>query len=395
MRPGITVQHTSFPRRRTGLVRCDVTAIIGFIPPARWPEGASRGDFVAIELHRDEELRDHPLRTLFTNATRRAVRHYFANGGDTCHLFGVCLRSRRDLRETMDLEGAFTPLFERLRVEEDIAIVVVPDAAYLPIQTDRQGRVEWEAETLFDRILDHCQEMGNRFFVMDPPEGVHGAALEDWTARFAASDTESRSFGALYYPWLYRGDTLYPPSASLAGVYARTEREHEPFGVVWPPGNVQVRGATHPAVDLDWTETGALAELGINPLVVQPARGVVVWGTRTLSRDSTWQNINSRRVASMVAEQLRRDNEWAVFENNDWRIWKVLERDVGVRLKEFWQAGVITGEGAEGDYLVKCDHETNPPNSRETGTLSVQVRLRPIGTVEHITIDLRLGRETV
>ena len=64
---------------------------------------------------------------------------------------------------------------------------------------------------------------------------------------------------------------------------------------------------------------------------------------------------------------------------------------MGIRLKEFWRAGLLTGETRNGDYEVKCDYETNPQTLREAGKLNVRVRLRPIGTVEHITIDLRLG----
>jgi phage tail sheath protein FI len=161
--------------------------------------------------------------------------------------------------------------------------------------------------------------------------------------------------------------------------------------VAWPPANVTVRGVSDLEVRLDWDESGELAERNVNPLVLQTARGVVVWGGRTLSTDPDYRNINSRRVVSMVSEQLRRDNEWAVFEQNNSQIWAVLERNARIRMEEFWRAGLITSEAPKGDYLVQCDRENNPRIERDAGKLNVRVRLRPIGMTEHVTIDLRLG----
>lgn len=391
MRPGITVQHVNLPRRRLGLVRCDITGLIGFIPPNRWPEGGTRGDFIELVLQRPEEFWEHPYRGYFSTVVNQAVGGFFENGGERLHLFGVLFRDASDITATADQEGVLAPLLQRLRAEEEIAILISPDSAFLGYGLDRQGNIRCDGEVLWNTLLQHCREMGNRFLILDAPRGLHGEALSHWFDGFVRRETELRSFGALYYPWLRKGDEVYPPTGAVAGVYARTEREHDPFGVVWPPANVQVRGATHVDVDLDWAEVGQISEFGINPMVVQPARGVVVWGARTLSRDPSWRYINSRRVVSMVGEQLRRDNEWAVFEQNDDRIWKVLERDVAVRLEEFWRAGLLTGETRHGDYEVKCDYETNPPADRNAGKLNVRVRFRPIGTTEHITIDLRLG----
>lgn len=391
MRPGITVQHANLPRRRLGLVRCDITGIIAFILPDRWPEGAARGDLVQLVLRRPEELTDHPARRYFSATTVRSVLAFFENGGDTCHLYGVFIQDPSDLFQASDLDGALAPLLQKLRAEEDIALLAVPDSAHLAFSVDRQGHIEAQAEVLWDTLLAHCREMGNRFLILDAPRDLHGTGLTQWVQEWSRRSPENRPYGAVYYPWLRKGDERYPASGAMAGVYARVEREHEPFGVVWPPANVSVRGATHVDVDLDWVEAGELSAESINPLVVQPARGVVVWGARTLSRDPNWQYINSRRVVSMISEQLRRDNEWVVFEQNDKKIWKVLERDVAVRLEEFWRAGLITGETRHGDYEVKCDEETNPLVERETGKLNVRVSLRPIGTTEHITIDLRLG----
>jgi phage tail sheath protein FI len=391
MRPGITVQHVTLPKRRAGLVRCDITGLIGFIHKDDWPEGASSGDYLELLLERSVDFWEHPQRFLFSQVVSRSVGAYFENGGQHMHLFGVCIDSLEDLTVEATMHGVLASLMQRLRVEEDIAILIVPDAAFLPCTVSQLGHASCAAEVLWDTLLSHCMEMGNRFLIMDAPRGLHGDPLIDLVRRFANRSPVSRSFGALYYPWLRRQEQRFPPSGAVAGVFVRSEHQHSPFGVVWPPANISLRSVSGLEVDLDWREAGVLSESRINPLIIQAGRGVVIWGARTLSDDPTWEHINSRRVVSMVSEQLRRDNEWAVFENNDPKTWAVLERNAKIRLEEFWRAGLITSEAPRGDYEVACDNETNPPTEREKGTLNVRVHLRPIGMTEHITIDLRLG----
>ena len=64
MRPGISIQHGLLPARNTGMVRCDIGAIIGFIPRDLWPEDATGGDFLEMRLRRWQELEEHPQRHL-------------------------------------------------------------------------------------------------------------------------------------------------------------------------------------------------------------------------------------------------------------------------------------------------------------------------------------------
>lgn len=134
-----------------------------------------------------------------------------------------------------------------------------------------------------------------------------------------------------------------------------------------------------------------MAEAALNPIVVQPGRGLVAFGARTLSLSSGLRFVNSRRVLNMVLEQLRRDNQWAVFETNNPHLWDVLERDVMFRLGEFANGGMLVGSEDSESFTVRCDRETNLPSLRDAGMVNVQVRMRPVGTVEHIVVDLRLG----
>ena len=391
MRPGLVVQHTQLPNRTSGLVRSDIAGIIGFIEKNLWPKDAVAGDFVEIYLRRIHDFWEHPDRGLFDAPTQRAVQGFFENGGDIAHVFGVCIDSAESIRLPSGISGVLTPTFDRLRAEEDIALLFAPSAAYMRCQVDADGGVRADVEALYDELLAHCREMNNRFLIMDAPRGLHEGLLERWVRGFRSRHPENRAFGAIYYPWVCAGDEVFPPSGSVAGTFARVEIEHGAFGVMWPPANIPLRGVTHCEVDLSWAEAGAYSEQAINPIIVQSGRGVLIFGARTLSDEPKYQHINTRRVTNMVHEQLRRDSEWSVFETNNPHLWDVLDRDIRYRLEEFSEAGALAPKGDEPQYTVVCDRSINTNLTRDAGQVNVEVMLRPVGTTERVLIDLCIG----
>ncbi len=373
-------------------MRCDIAGVIGFVERRDWPSGATEGDFIELVLRRGADLWDHPDRMLFGPPETGAVRGFFQNGGDTAHLFGVCVRSLDDLNTPAGAEGVLAPLFDRLRCEDDISLMLVPAAAWMGCDFERRtGKIRAHAEVIYDLLLAHCREMSNRFLLMDAPIGLHGDLLRRWAKTFRSRRRADRSYGALYYPWLMRGDECFPPSGAVAGTYARLEIARRPHGVIWPPANVPIHDSTHTEIELTWEEAGELADEAINPIVVQPGRGIIAFGARTLSDDSRFRFVNSRRIVNMVLEQLRRDSEWAVFEINNPHLWDVLQRDLLFRLGQFAGVGLLEGRIPGEDFFVKCDAETNPMVLRDAGQVNIQIMMRPVGAVEHILVDLQIG----
>lgn len=394
MQSGILVQHGHIPKRSGNVVRCDITAIIGFVPRQRWPQGCEKGDFQEIVLRQERELWAYQLRDIFDPPTRRAVGDFFVNGGKMVHLFGVCIDGVEDIISPLALDTVMGSLLDRLRAEEDLAIVTIPLAAYLPCEMTTKGEIHCQCEALYSFFLSHCNEMNNRFLIMDAPRGLHDDLLLRWVNQFRRRNQKSSSYGALYYPWLCDKDEMFPPSASIAGLYVRVENEHPPIGIQWPPANVLVHGVTHLEVELEWDESNALAEQHINPLVVQSGRGIVVFGVRTLSSNPIFQYINSRRILNLIVEQLRRDNEWAVFETHNPHLWSVLDRDIRYRLETFWQAGLLTMGNNGRKYEVTCNATNNPSHLRDAGMVNVAVQVQPVGSTEQIMIDLNFGAST-
>ena len=391
MRPGIIIQHAQDGTSESFGIRSDVVGFIAVVPHGRWPEGATVGDFFEMPLAGYAELLSNSARHFFDPVTRRAVRSFFENGGQNCILFGLCIESEEDLMVDDPFEAGFSSLIDRLRGEEDLGLLAMPALAYLPTALDSRGAVVVRCQPVLELLLAHCEEMNNRFFIIDAPRDLHDRALRLWVRAFRQKNATIASFGAIYYPWVMCGDETLPPSGPVAGVYARVDLAHRPFGVRWPPANEEFRDITHPSVELRYSEVAELTEAGINAIMIQPTRGVVIWGARTLSSDPKWQFINSRRIVSYISEQLRRDAEWVVFENQRPELWDIVARIVRSRLDQLWSAGLLTGGEAGAEYLVQCDGELNPLSVRDAGQVHVKVMLRPISTTENIIVELRLG----
>jgi len=387
--PGVDIRHQVVPKGQHGLVRSDIAGLIGFIPEGRWPEGANAGDTIELVIHYYQQLDQDPRRDLLDPACVRAAASFFENGGSRLHIFGLCIQSEEDLQGDGSALSVLAPLLDHLRSSEDVSILACPGAAYMRCHREG-GHVVSDADALYDVLLRHCKEMSHRFLLIDAPRGLHGDALRSWAENFRNRKTETRSYGALYYPWVVRRGALEPPTGSVLGVFSREASSRGAFGVVWPPANVPVYRLNGMEIDLDWSEARVLAAEGINPLLMEMGLGTSIAGARTLSKNPKWEFINSRRTVSMITEQLRRDNQWVVFEQNDPRLWKSLERDVRVRLDEFWQGGLLTGKRAGTDYQVICNEESNSKRDRDNGVLNVWVDLRPVGTTEHVRIELRL-----
>jgi phage tail sheath protein FI len=228
--------------------------------------------------------------------------------------------------------------------------------------------------------------------IIDAPRQTGEEALVRWIGQIQAEQDVDASYGALYFPWLRKGDVPVPPSGVIAGVYARVEADSSPLGVRAAPANVPVHGFSHLDLPIAWRNSSELIRQGINPILSEPGRGLMVWGARTMSRDPKWQQVTARRIVSFITERIRRDAEWVVFEHQRPELWETVSRMVHSRLDGYWNAGLLTGETAGSDYLVQCDEELNPPKVRDAGQVHFRVVLRPISATEFIEVELQLGQ---
>jgi phage tail sheath protein FI len=239
-------------------------------------------------------------------------------------------------------------------------------------------------------MIEHCELLKDRVAILDPPFASDVARVSEWR-RYLES-----KFAALYYPWIrvndplrIRGDItrLIPPSGHIAGVYARTDMSK---GVHKAPANEEVSGATDVALMIDDSEQEVLNPEGINCLRSFPKRGVLIWGTRTISEDPVWKYVNIRRLLIMIEDSVKEAMQWAVFEPNDVYLRYGINVAVSSFLKELWRNGALAGTIAEEAYFVKCDEANNPQEVIDAGKIITDVGVAPSIPGEFIVF--RIGR---
>jgi phage tail sheath protein FI len=132
-----------------------------------------------------------------------------------------------------------------------------------------------------------------------------------------------------------------------------------------------------------------LFDRGINCIRAFTARGIRVWGARTLSRDAEWRHLNVRRLVLTVLRWIDVNMTWAALEPNVPALWARIERELTTYLNTLWRDGALQGDSAAEAFFVRCDAELNPAAGREAGEVVTQIALAPAVPAEFIIVTVR------
>jgi phage tail sheath protein FI len=275
--------------------------------------------------------------------------------------------------------------FGGLETIDEVTMVAVPD---LMAQFEH-GTIGMDAVKAVQlAMIAHCELMGDRMAILDPPPGLSAQQVKDWRMDTAGYDSK---YAALYYPWVKIFDpisgsnTFLPPSGHMAGVWARTDGTR---GVHKAPANEIVRGAVTLQTLLTKGEQELLNPIGVNCIRSFSGRGVRVWGARTLSSDSAWRYLNVRRLFNYLEESILDGTQWVVFEPNDDALWARVRRTISAFLTMEWRKGSLFGLTPDEAFFVKCDRETNPSESIDAGQVICEVGIAPVKPAEFVIFRL-------
>ncbi|HEX8122800.1 MAG TPA: phage tail sheath subtilisin-like domain-containing protein [Solirubrobacteraceae bacterium] len=209
-----------------------------------------------------------------------------------------------------------------------------------------------------------------------PIAGVPTAVVAAWVAS-DAGPPRSR-FSTLYWPWITVADPLagaaiaVPPCGHVAGVWARTDRER---GVFKAPANEELRGALGLGYDTSDAEQASLNDAGLNCIRSFPGRGILVWGARTLALEAEPESryVNLRRLLTYISASILEGTQWAVFEPNDWILWKRLQASVSDFLTVVWRSGALLGASPREAFFVRCDATTTTDEDVDLGRVNILV----------------------
>jgi phage tail sheath protein FI len=207
---------------------------------------------------------------------------------------------------------------------------------------------------------------------------------------YSGQNAFNSKYGALYAPWVTVFDPRtgkglkIPPSGVVAGRWAGVDQTR---GVHKAAAGIE-DGRLLSVLDVDKDFSDAdqakLNPLGINVIRKLPGVGPVVWGARTVSSDPEWRYLNVRRFFLFVEQSVEASTKWTVFEPNDTSLWKAITLNISSFLRTQWANGALLGLKEEQAFFVKCDSETNPPDSVDLGRVITEVGMAVVKPAEFV-----------
>jgi hypothetical protein len=187
------------------------------------------------------------------------------------------------------------------------------------------------------------------------------------------------SYVASYGPWIIIpnpgqiGKTMsVPPGGAVMGMIARIDAT---IGVFRAPAGTIAGLSNAVGVQTKFTdsELGALNNDNINIIRSVVGAGMAVMGGRTRKAFGADKYISARRTLIYLKEVLRRSTQFAVFENNDLRLWSALRMSAERILRPLWEQGGLRGANPVEAYYIRCDETTNTPNVIQSGEVRMEV----------------------
>lgn len=259
---------------------------------------------------------------------------------------------------------------------DPISIVTVPD--------------ENSISGLTQKIKNHCENMADRFAILQAPQGAEPGDLPPNSA--------ISEYAALYYPHIKIIDPqsgmkkTVPPGGHVAGIYARSDNEH---GVWKAPANETVRGAVELEFPVTKADQDRLNPKGVNAIRSFPDRGIRVWGARTTSVNPQWKYVNVRRLFLYLEESIDEGSQWAVFESNTEKLWARVRQSVRNFLTTVWRQGGLAGSSPDEAFYVKADRTTMTQADIDNGKLIVEIGVAPVKPAEFVIFRITQWTEGV
>ncbi len=365
-----------------------------------------------------------------------ALDLYFRNGGGRCYV--VSVGSDGSAAAKAGFQNGLT----KLESYDEPTLIVMPGAVALSA-TDHHD--------LCQQALSHCKKMGDRFALLDVEDVAAVADVDDFRGGVTSAldygaayyphlvttavhqydeaevDVEVQIDGVLpedppqtitvslanirtektgdplapnehfdltrynaIKKLLSEQRVVLPPSAAIAGVYARVDRER---GVWKAPANVGVAGIASLTRKLTDAEQETLnidttAGKSINAIRTFPGKGTLVWGARTLAgNDNEWRYVPVRRLFIMIEESCKKASAFAVFEPNDATTWAKVKGMIDSYLHGLWEQGALQGAKPEEAFYVHVGlGKTMSPQDVLEGRMIVQIGIAAVRPAEFVVL---------
>ena len=316
-----------------------------------------------------------------------AVLGFFENGGQVCYVL--------PLNPNLGVEEALAQGLEIIESLEIIDLVCFPDLM--------RGKPDLEQVIKMQKaILSHCQNMGDRFAILDSLNASTLKEIQEQQKQF------NSDYGALYCPWIKVVNTklvktisdfgYIPPCGHVAGLYALQDQT---IGVHQAPANKVLEGVLNTGMNISHSSQAILNPTKksreksrvsyVNCIRTFPGRGIRIWGAYTLSSNPARRYITVKRLIITIGRWVERNLTDASFEPNNIKLWIRIEREVSAYLQSLFAQGALKGSSPEEAFYVKCDDETNPTSVQDEGKVVTEIGVAPTVPSEFIVVRLIHG----
>ncbi|WP_209328743.1 phage tail sheath family protein [Lunatimonas salinarum] len=183
---------------------------------------------------------------------------------------------------------------------------------------------------------------------------------------------------------------VLPPSAIVAGVYARVDANR---GVWQAPANVSLNYVVKPTVKVtnemqDRLNVDTTSGKSINAIRAFTGKGTLIWGARTLAgNDNEWRYVPVRRFFNMVEESVKKATEQFVFEPNDANTWVKVRAMIENFLVLQWRAGALAGAKPDHAFYVRVGlGQTMTALDILEGKMNVEIGMAVVRPAEFIIL---------
>ena len=234
-------------------------------------------------------------------------------------------------------------------------------------------------------VVDHCERLRFRFAVVDTKKSQ--SSTTDLDPRNTGKGITDSSYGGFYYPWIVTSDPrtgarkLIPPGGHVLGVYARSDTER---GVFKAPANEIVRGVLALEYEINDNTQDDLNPKGVNVIRSFPARGIRVWGARTITSNALWKYVSVRRLFIFLERSIYEGTQWVVFEPNDDKLWARVKDTIRLFLRSQWRGGALFGRTEEEAFFITCDRTTMTQDDILNGRLICEIGIAPVRPAEFV-----------
>jgi hypothetical protein len=249
-----------------------------------------------------------------------------------------------------------------------------------------------------DAIL-YAASRDDAFVVIDTPSGLSTTAAQaNVTSSLAvAANVTNGGIVAAYYPWINIPDgtkvsgatRLQAPGAAVVGQYLATDASRGVFKTPAGLGNgIALAVSTEHLFTNSELDTLNTSTDPINAIRQVPGAGIVIMGGRTMDNTTTNRYINIRRSLIYIEKKMKDLSAFAIFENNDSRLWSQVRTALNSFLLDYWQQGGLRGTSPTQAYYVKIDESTTTFSDIQNGRMNIEVGVALQYPTEFIVIKL-------